>query len=529
MAVGSVGDHLLDYQDCDTFLSTDAGLSWTMVQEGAHKYEFGDQGSILVLVDDEEATDHVHYSYDGGQSWQELNLGITVRAVLLTTIPDSTSQKFLLVGTSRKSGNALVFLDFAPIQHRQCQERDFEKWYARSNQGQCLMGHKQWYQRRKPDAVCYVGHKFEDPVGHEESCPCEDHDFECDFNHVRQGNECVPVGPEPVPSGTCQNPHDTYLGSSGYRRIPGNTCAGGIKKDAPVQKACDKAKPEAGQASHVVHEFSAINQQYYFPASSTTLLHLQDGSVWQSSNEGFSWRQLYPDQTFAGIILHSFSHDRAYLISDSRQVYFTTDTGRSWLTMELPMTPNTLGIAMLDFHPTRADWLIFTGSVDCDSSVSATCRAVAHYSTDHGRRWKQVETYVRTCAWARDARLKIDEREIICESYRNKRGSQLGSDYNPIELVVGSPYYSNPQRLFDSIVGFASFAEYLLVAQLNEMAGTLSLQVSLDGYHFAEGQFPPTMRIENRAYTILESSTDAVFLHVTMNAAQNREWGSIFK
>lgn len=61
------------------------------------------------------------------------------------------------------------------------------------------------------------------------------------------------------------------------------------------------------------------------------------------------------------------------------------------------------------------------------------------------------------------------------------------------------------------------------------MAGTLTLQVSLDGYRFAEGQFPPSMRIENRAYTILESSTDSVFLHVTMNSAANKEWGTIFK
>lgn len=40
-----------------------------------------------------------------------------------------------------------------------------------------------------------------------------------------------------------------------------------------------------------------------------------------------------------------------------------------------------------------------------------------------------------------------------------------------------------------------------LIVQLNENAGTLSLQVSLDGYHFSEGQFPPTMRIDNKAYT----------------------------
>jgi hypothetical protein len=81
MAVGSVGETLAPYgeygtycstddiEDCDTFLSTDAGLTWTMIQEGAHKYEFGDQGSILVIADDEDVTDHVHYSYDGGKTW----------------------------------------------------------------------------------------------------------------------------------------------------------------------------------------------------------------------------------------------------------------------------------------------------------------------------------------------------------------------------------------------------------------------------------------------------------------------------
>jgi len=36
------------------------------------------------------------------------------------------------------------------------------------------------------------------------------------------------------------------------------------------------------------------------------------------------------------------------------------------------------------------------------------------------------------------------------------------------------------------------------VLQLNEAQGSLTLQVSLDGYHFSEGQFPPSMRIENR-------------------------------
>lgn len=37
---------------------------------------------------------------------------------------------------------------------------------------------QQWYKRRKPEADCYVGHKFEDPVEHEDNCPCEESDYE---------------------------------------------------------------------------------------------------------------------------------------------------------------------------------------------------------------------------------------------------------------------------------------------------------------------------------------------------------------
>jgi photosystem II stability/assembly factor-like uncharacterized protein len=194
---------------------------------------------------------------------------------------------------------------------------------------------------------------------------------------------------------------------------------------------------------------------------------MADGTVWQSSNEGFSWKQLFEDETFLSVVMHSFSSERAYLVTGQRKIYYTTDTGRQWLEMTPPIAANTLSLPILDFHPTRPDWIIFTGSTDCTSTLSTNCMAIAYYSTDNGRRWKKIEEYVRTCAWARDARLKIDEREIICESYRNKKGSQRGGEYNPIELIAGKGFYSTKIKLFDSVVGFASFSEYLLVAQVS--------------------------------------------------------------
>jgi hypothetical protein len=132
------------------FLSaaSDAGVTWSMSFPDASKYEFGDQGSILVTIGDEEPTDFIKYSFDSGKTWKEYKFGLVLRALLLTTIPDSTSQKFLLLGSvpKREAGSsdrhAAVFLDFAALRTKQCQEKDFERWYARPEGAECLMGHK---------------------------------------------------------------------------------------------------------------------------------------------------------------------------------------------------------------------------------------------------------------------------------------------------------------------------------------------------------------------------------------------------
>ena len=99
-----------------------------------------------------------------------------------------------------------------------------------------------------------------DPVEHEDNWQCMEEDygryvlishllaritsnlsFASDYNFVRNGKDCVPVGPEPIPAGVCTgNPDQTYKGSSGWRKIPGNTCVDGVKKDEKADKKCSQ-------------------------------------------------------------------------------------------------------------------------------------------------------------------------------------------------------------------------------------------------------------------------------------------------
>jgi photosystem II stability/assembly factor-like uncharacterized protein len=69
-------------------------------------------------------------------------------------------------------------------------------------------------------------------------------------------------------------------------------------------------------------------QQAYFKESTTVLVRLLDSSVWQSSNEGYTWNHLFPEETFLAFYHHFFTPDRAYLITPSGKFFYTTDTGR---------------------------------------------------------------------------------------------------------------------------------------------------------------------------------------------------------
>ncbi|KAF9224207.1 Oligoxyloglucan reducing end-specific cellobiohydrolase [Gyrodon lividus] len=541
MGVGSIGKQLAPYGECDTFLSTDAGLTWNMVHRDAHIYEFGDSGSIILIVNDEEMTDSVNYSTDFGRSWKSFKLGLNVRAKALTTVSDSTSQKFILLAQvsrqDQREGQgryAVISLDFAPTRSRKCGDNDFEEWYARARPDkQCLMGVRQWYKRRKADADCYVGDKFHDPIVHDDPCPCEDHDYECDYNYVRSNDECVPAGLERIPNTMCTSgkADETYIGSSGYRLIAGNRCdrGKGIKKDEPVSKPCSQAQPAEGEIANQIHGFDATVVQYqFFKDSSSVLVLLSDNTIWQSSNEGYTWEQKFPGERFLAFYMHSHTNERAYLITDSSKFFYTTDGGSYWYPQRTPSPPSSFGAAALRFQP-RSDHIIWIGNVGCEGTAE-NCRAQAHFSRDNGRKWDFIEDYVVNCDWARDDELRIDSTQILCESYQDKQGSQrMFGKENALQLISGRDYFEKKTKLFDHVVGFTKFSEFLIVAEYLPTKDALDLQVSLDGQTFATGKFPPGMHPNTHAYTILESSTRAVFLHMTMSEWPSPYWGNILK
>ena len=544
LGVGNTGKYLKPYEECDLYVSDDAGLTWSRTRKRPHFYEFGGKGSLLVAVEDDE-TNAIWWSLDHGESWDSFELEDKVRPLALTTVPDSTSLKFVLVATEgrgRDLQHYIYSLDFEKLDAKECKKGDFEEWYARKDddgEPGCIMGHKQKYRRRKKDAKCLVSDDdFEEPLPIPEDCKCTKDDFECDYENgfTHEDGKCVLTGVYPQPEGACTGKKETFKGSSGYRLIPGNTCnrKGGEYLDEEVDRQCkelDKPVASGKVASEVTTFQGDTFVEYYYLErkqsnkghDETVIMRTDRRDTWLTHDHGKTWSPLKMDEEIVAIYPHQYLSERVYLITPSKKVYYSTNRGDDFHSFDAPEEPNVNHLQILTFHPDQPDWLIWTGGKDCTSRSS--CQTIAHASQKNGDEWNVLLRSVRKCQFVwREDRTDSDQL-IFCEQYEDE-------DMNKNLLLKSSDdFFSHGEMVKRDVINFASMAEYIVVAVRDpEEDNSLRVDTSIDGRVFANAKFPPNFNVDHQqAYTVLDSSTHAVFLHVTVNNMNDQEYGSIIK
>lgn len=257
IGVGNVGETLDSYEKASTYLSIDGGLTWKEVAKGVYQWEYGDQGTILVLVDAINETDKIIYSTDEGKSWQEFKFSEKkVRVLDLATIPTDTARKFVIFARNgeSKDGFSAISIDFTHFFKRQCQldldnpdKDDYEYWtpkHPESSEG-CLFGHEAKYLRRAlGHDDCFIGSApLEQGYKEVRNCSCTRNDYECDYNFYRDTDgTCKLVkglSPADHKASMCALP-DTfqYFEPTGYRKLPLSTCVGGKEFDAFDPRPC---------------------------------------------------------------------------------------------------------------------------------------------------------------------------------------------------------------------------------------------------------------------------------------------------
>lgn len=551
MGVGNTGAYLKAYEEGDLYVSDDAGLTWTLAREEAHKYEFGDQGSILVAIYDEGPTDIIQYSLNHGKVWRSVGLPEgEIRAKALTTTPDSTSMKFFLLGVKRRGSKTehwVFSIDFEDMHEGKCKEDDFEEWAARVDKDgkrSCVMGREQFYKRRKAKAECFIREKkFEEIEPSFKTCPCTEEDFECDYNFVRSkdGKECVRDGPLPDPKGVCKNGAKKYKASSGYRKIPGNGCEGGVNLEEEKERDCEDTlkPPVSGEINTERTVFPAKSFRSYFyleraDSSSesskagkdeTVVMRTDKSEVYISRDHGKTWEHILKGEEITDIYPHPHFSDVCYFVTTSKKVHYTINRGDTFGHFNAETEPTRdRNLPALAFHADYKDWLIWTGAVNCDKG-SDKCRNDAFYSTDRGGTWKVLLRSVRKCEFIKKEGRGDKKKLVYCEQFKDEKLD------GPLELQSSDNWFADEKTHFDNIVEFATMSEFIIVATKDQSdEGSLKVDASVDGQTFADALFPSNLNVPvQKAYTVLDSHTHAVFLHVTVGNRQDAEYGSIIK
>jgi hypothetical protein len=252
---GNIGKYLSsNIEEISTFLSRDGGLSWLEVRKGPHIYEIGDYGGLIVMAETLKSTDKILYSYDEGETFQELSLNNKILVKNIIIEPTSTRQHFVIYGeTLFKNGEKkgiLVGIDFNSLSLPLCrnseqpntQNSDYEIWTPNDGRSahECLMGTRTIYVRRKRKGKCFNGINFERKKTIEQ-CQCTEDDYECDYGFTREkiGDPCTQVknNNETLITKPPQICFSYYTISKGYRKVPGNQCVGGVIYD-PIIIPC---------------------------------------------------------------------------------------------------------------------------------------------------------------------------------------------------------------------------------------------------------------------------------------------------
>ena len=191
---GNVGTHLTNKAAADLFMSNDGGLNWFAVRKGQYLWEFGDQGSIVVIVEDGVETNVIYYTLDEGKTWDSYQFADhKMKIADLTTIPSDLSRNFLLWAVDGRTV-ATINLDFSELRTKTCfydkdnldsEENDYWFWepshpaqeQQQDQQGKCLFGHVAQYARKKIARQCWNMLRVEHPPVIQ-NCTCTRQDYE---------------------------------------------------------------------------------------------------------------------------------------------------------------------------------------------------------------------------------------------------------------------------------------------------------------------------------------------------------------
>ncbi|CDR95451.1 sortilin, putative [Babesia bigemina] len=252
----------------------------------------------------------------------------------------------------------------------------------------------------------------------------------------------------------------------------------------------------------------------------TVLLKTQSGRLYRSSDGGIQWTEI--THLFQGsarngsykvdsVVVCETDKNVVVVIGDSKTHFISGNAGRSFVRLEFEGTIN-----MWLFHPLKPSWALLSSwegacfanenDEDCVHSIFVT--------RDMGRTFDRVARYVAQFSWG-DITTNSEDR-IYYSRYSIESGDQPKQDgwNNGISFMCTDDFGYSSSVIMEGGNKFLVSGNYVFVARVADpVRQTVNLYVSTDNaVTFNKAELP--VELEERSYTILDTSEGAVIIHV---------------
>lgn len=557
MGVGNTGDHLeKNIQKMLTWISRDGGASWSFAIDTPCLFSFGDQANVIFAIPyygkKEMSTDVYYFSVDQGKTWEKRKLEKKIYPLIVSSMTDGSGAKFIVTGiyddtpdndTDSEFSEVVYSVDFSDVFNgKACGDKDFEEIYARvDGKGDpiCIYGHKEKFRRRKQDSKCLVLNLYKDVEPIEEPCECTESDFECSDGFKFEEGKCVPnkqrIGH------MCRHKDTKEILLQDKVKIDGTKCKMGKKSEKDfVKEEKFKCSDYVGEGHNhegggtdleIVSElntfeaslklYTYIEQEEDYTGENIIVL-TEDDRAWVSNNGGVLFKKVPVKDSI--IAYHvGFLPGQVILVTKGDTIYISDDGGNSFKKEQAPTDLLPLP-RLISFHKKDPDSFIWYGG-DCDGKLIYECEITAYYTKDGGSNFKKLLDNVQSCDYISPF-LEQDKAhgndDLIFCTVRKKTGS--------LKLVSSTSYFSDSKTIDENVVGYAISGKFVIIASVEENEKSLKAKVTVDGETLADADFPHNLHVgAQEAYTVLDSASQAVFMHITTDNKKGLERGSILK
>lgn len=526
-----IGEHEIADPHLSTYVTRDAGKTWKKVIDSDSSFAFGDYGNIIVAVSNSQPTGNennfsttLYYSLDQGETFDDyiFEKPFFVTDVISNTF-DSSGNTFTVIGFQfgEVTQRVLHIIDFSKaFDGNTCTDKDMESWYL--SDGECINGARLMFKRRKQEAKCLVNRLYEDLSKQEELCECTINDYECSpgFSFEKDGN-CVPDYSSDVLSSACDKKKSLEMVP---KQIQKNTECKKALTIAPVNIDCSMVRKMDQSVQVVRNEFDFTFKSYqYFDTfvEEIILMRSSKNEVYVSYDGGENINKINADgESILEVNFNPYFNSSAYLFGASGVLYTTADRARNFKATNLPQARE-LGFP-LSFSAQAVDTFIYYGGENCDNFFDPQCHSVAFLTRDGGATFTKMLEGALNCEFVGSTlKTPYNSNLVVCEVKDKETGKK--------SFVSSTDYFNSKTVLYNDIVGFMSTGDYLVVAKRYEEE-ELRIYLTIDGNEYAEAVLPSDLNsYEQKEFTVLGSQWGAIFMHMSTNIDQHKEFGALMK